>query len=80
MTPGDHSATDSNEPPSELFHSCEYSTTGYFGNEGSASDFYLYAALHVAIPVWGKGPRKRAGARSKVKGGRLRGPRRRTKG
>ena len=38
-------------------HACEYSTTGYFGNEGSDTDFYIYCALHVAIPRYGKGAR-----------------------
>jgi hypothetical protein len=34
-------------------HSCEYSATGYFGNEGSDIDLYVYAALHVTIPPQG---------------------------
>lgn len=38
-------------------HACEYSTTGYFGNEGSDIDLYVYGALHVAIPPYGKGAR-----------------------
>jgi hypothetical protein len=38
-------------------HACEYSATGYFGNEGSEVDFYVYGALHVAIPPYGKGSR-----------------------
>jgi hypothetical protein len=38
-------------------HGCEYSATGYFGNEGSEVDFYVYGALHVEIPPYGKGPR-----------------------
>ena len=40
-------------------HACEYSATGYFGNEGSETDFYVYCALHVAIPPYGEGPRRR---------------------
>lgn len=52
---------DAEEPALELFHSCEYSATGYFGNEGSETEFYLYAVLHVAIPPFGKGPRTSAG-------------------
>jgi Domain of unknown function (DUF6398) len=52
---------DAEEPALELFHSCEYSATGYFGNEGSETEFYLYAVLQVAIPPVGKGPRKVAG-------------------
>ena len=38
-------------------HACEYSATGYFGNEGSDIDLYVYGALHVAIPPYGKGAR-----------------------
>jgi hypothetical protein len=38
-------------------HECEYSATGYFGNEGSEVDFYIYGALHVAIPPYGTGSR-----------------------
>jgi hypothetical protein len=38
-------------------HECEYSSTGYFGNEGSDIDLYVYGALHVAIPAYGKGVR-----------------------
>src|SRR3989442_7144328 len=38
-------------------HGCEYSVTGYFGNEGGEVDFYIYGALHVAIPPYGEGPR-----------------------
>jgi hypothetical protein len=38
-------------------HECEYSATGYFGNEGSDTDLYTYGALHVAIPPYGEGPR-----------------------
>ena len=38
-------------------HGCEYSATGYFGNEGSEVDFYVYGALHVEIPPYGTGSR-----------------------
>ena len=38
-------------------HACEYSATGYFGNEGSDVDFYIYGALHVEIPPYGTGSR-----------------------
>jgi hypothetical protein len=38
-------------------HSCEYSATGYFGNEGSDIDLYVYGTLHVAIPPYGEGTR-----------------------
>lgn len=52
-------------------HACEYSPWGYFGNEASDSEFYIYAALHVEIPPLGEGPRpagkapKRAPAKRK---------------
>ncbi len=38
-------------------HACEYSATGYFGNEGSDIDLYVYGALHIAIPPYGEGAR-----------------------
>jgi hypothetical protein len=38
-------------------HACEYSATGYFGNEGSEVDFSIYGALHVQVPPYGTGPR-----------------------
>ena len=38
-------------------HECEYSATGYFGNEGSDVDFYVYGALHGEIPPYGAGAR-----------------------
>lgn len=38
-------------------HACEYSATGYFGNEGSEIDLYVYGALHVAIPPYAQGGR-----------------------
>ena len=36
-------------------HACEYSATGYFGNEGGDVDFYTYGALHVEIRPYGEG-------------------------
>jgi hypothetical protein len=44
-------------PALEYLHACEYSSTGYFGNEGSDVELYVYAALHLEIPRWGEGPR-----------------------
>jgi hypothetical protein len=38
-------------------HACEYSATGYFGNEGGDIDLYVYGALHVAVPPYGEGAR-----------------------
>lgn len=53
---GDHAA-DPDLPAIKHLHGCEYSPTGYFGNEGGDVDFYVYGALHVAIPPYGKGVR-----------------------
>jgi len=39
-------------PAIQHFHGCEYSATGYFGNEGGDTDFYVYAALHIEWPRW----------------------------
>jgi hypothetical protein len=75
----DRVEAEAGEPCSEHFHSCEYSPTGYFGNEGSETDFYLYAALHVTIPAWGKGPRKAAGASGKTSGGKRKRSKRKTR-
>lgn len=47
-------------PALEYLHACEYSATGYFGNEASDTEFYVYAALHAAIPPFGEGPRASA--------------------
>ncbi|MBK8690975.1 MAG: 2OG-Fe(II) oxygenase [Deltaproteobacteria bacterium] len=38
----------------------EYSTTGYFGNEGGDGEFYLYGALLVTVPSWAQRRPKRA--------------------
>lgn len=53
-------------------HSCEYSPWGYFGNEGSDIDLYVYAALHVGIPALGEGPRppKKPSKRAPARGAR----------
>ena len=50
-------AADPDLPALVHLHACEYSATGYFGNEGSDIDLYVYGALHVAIPPYGKGAR-----------------------
>ncbi|MCW5969150.1 MAG: hypothetical protein KIT57_11600 [Blastocatellales bacterium] len=50
-------AADPDSPVIAHLHSCEYSTTGYFGNEGSDIDLYVYGVLHVAIPPYGEGVR-----------------------
>jgi hypothetical protein len=50
-------------------HSCEYSATGYFGNEGSYIDLYVYGALHIAIPPYGE--ETRAVMKTKPSGGAL---------
>lgn len=41
-------------PALEYVHACEYSATGYFGNEASDTEFYVYAALQVTIPPFGE--------------------------
>jgi hypothetical protein len=41
-------------PNLEYLHACEYSPTGYFGNEGGDTEFYVYAALHVTVPPLGE--------------------------
>src|SRR5439155_3752517 len=46
-------AVDPDLPALSHLHACEYSATGYFGNEGSAIDLYAYCALHLAIPPYG---------------------------
>lgn len=51
------SDSDSELPGAARLHSCEYSATGYFGNEGGYVEFYTYAALHIKIPPFGKKPR-----------------------
>ena len=50
-------AVDPDLPALLHLHACEYSATGYFGNEGSDVDLYIYCALHVAIPPYGEGTR-----------------------
>lgn len=42
-----------NSPAANRMHSCEYCEWGYFGNEASDVDFYIYAALHIRIPPLG---------------------------
>ncbi|MFN0169550.1 MAG: hypothetical protein ACKV22_24270 [Bryobacteraceae bacterium] len=50
-------APDPDLPALMHLHACEYSATGYFGNEGGDVDLYVYGALHVAIPRHGEGAR-----------------------
>jgi hypothetical protein len=50
-------ATAPDLPALAHLHACEYSYTGYFGNEGSYIDLYVYGALHIAIPPYGEGVR-----------------------
>jgi hypothetical protein len=57
VSEGRASAADPDLPAIAHLHSCEYSATGYFGNEGSDIDLYVYGALHVAIPPYGEGVR-----------------------
>ncbi len=44
-------------PAAAHLHSCDYCPWGYFGNESSEVDLYTFAALHIAIPKFGQGPR-----------------------
>ena len=52
-----NSESSSVRPAAGHLHSCEYCEWGYFGNEASFVDFYVYAALQVCIPKVGVGPR-----------------------
>jgi len=54
-------SVDPDLPAIKHLHGCEYSPTGYFGNEGGEIDLYIYCALHVAIPRYGEGARTVAG-------------------
>jgi hypothetical protein len=49
----------------KLLGGAEYSTTGYFGNEGGYVEFYLYAALLVTVPSWAQRRPKRATAKAR---------------
>jgi len=42
--------TEQELPVAQRLHSCEYCEWGYFGNEASDVDFYIYAALHIKVP------------------------------
>lgn len=57
MAEGRAHTVDPDLPALMHLHACEYSATGYFGNEGSDTDFYIYCALRVAIPPYGEGAR-----------------------
>ena len=71
-------AVDPDLPALKHLHACEYSATGYFGNEGSETDFYIYCALHVAIPPYGEGARAVTGTEpSRVPSSARRGHKRR---
>ena len=45
-------------PAAARLHSCDYCPWGYFGNESSEVDFYIFAALHIEIPAFGRGIRR----------------------
>jgi len=71
-------AVDPDLPALTHLHGCEYSATGYFGNEGSDTDLYIYCALHVAIPPYGAGARAATGTEpSRVSASARRGHKRR---
>ena len=66
-------------PAAGRLHSCEYCEWGYFGNEASDVDFYIYAALHVQIPKLGEGPRANVqplprATKKKARAGNTKGP------
>jgi hypothetical protein len=61
---GRPSPPDPELPAIAHLHECEYSATGYFGNEGSETDFYTYGALHVEIPPYGQAPREKSASPS----------------
>jgi len=63
VSEGEAQAANPDLPAIAHLHSCEYSATGYFGNEGSEIDLYVYGALHVAIPPYGEGVRNVARTR-----------------
>ncbi len=54
----DSKSAEPDAPMAQHLHTCEYSTTGYFGNEGTDTDFYEFGALQMEIPKWGDGVRK----------------------
>ncbi|MDR3703223.1 MAG: hypothetical protein P4L56_26490 [Candidatus Sulfopaludibacter sp.] len=59
-------AVDPDLPALSHLHACEYSATGYFGNEGGEIDLYIYCALHVAIPPYGEGARAVTGTKLSI--------------
>jgi hypothetical protein len=59
-------AVDPHLPALSHLHACEYSATGYFGNEGSEIDLYTYCALHLAIPSYGEGTRAVTGTKLSI--------------
>ncbi len=53
-------------PAAGRLHSCEYCEWGYFGNEASYVDFYIYASLQVTVPKPGEGVRKKSKSLAKT--------------
>lgn len=43
-------SADAESPAAARFHHADYCPWGYFGNESSEMDFYVFAALHIEIP------------------------------
>ena len=68
--PDSNAESDSRQPAAGRLHSCEYCEWGYFGNEASDVDFYIFAALHVRIPKFGNVPRVSSKLASRTKKGR----------
>ncbi len=61
MSEEDPENPQSDEPALRQIHACEYSHTGYFGNEGGDTEFYVYAALQIAVPPLGDPTRPASG-------------------
>lgn len=64
---------DAELPAAARLHHADYCPWGYFGNESSEVDFYVFAALHIEMPPFADGPRA---AKPPVKRGRAAAKRR----
>jgi hypothetical protein len=47
---------DAELPAAARLHHADYCPWGYFGNESSEVDFYIFAALHIEVPPAGERP------------------------
>jgi hypothetical protein len=57
MTWQSEAGCDPELPAAARLHHADYCPWGYFGNESSEVDFYVFAALQIDIPKYGQGPR-----------------------